>query len=650
MNPVNFSAELNDEQLAAVQAPDGPVLVIAAAGTGKTRTLIYRVAWLVQEKKVRGENILLLTFTNKAAKEMMERARLNVGAENLLGMWGGTFHHVANRILRQHAALVGYRNDFSILDSDDQKTLCKTLYEELGLKGNDQFPKPQVLLSLFSLAANKDVDPRDLISERFENFDTDLESILKVHDAYTERKQTLNVMDFDDLLLNAVRVLDENEGPREYYQHKFRYVMVDEYQDTNPVQADFVKLLSGGTGNLLVVGDDFQSIYGWRGADFRNILHFERDFPGAVKYELVTNYRSVPGVLAVANKCIAGNPEQFQKELRAVRSGGPTPVFARLSDGGHQARYVVNAIRTLRRSGYRYSDFAILYRAHFHAMEMQLELNREGIPHVITSGVRFFEQAHIKDMLCLPRLVCNPRDELAFARLICLLPGVGAKGAAKLWSKLSRKFDPLLSEDRKRLHEAVPKRGKAFWEPIHEMLEQAEREELTRNPGELIFLFLKAFYDEYAVDTFDNYANRVEDIHGMIDYCGQFESLEGFMSELALQTNLDESNARDESDQDAVRLGTIHQAKGLEHPVVLVLWCVDGMFPSGRALEESDGGGESEERRLFYVAATRAKDHLFFCVPNVRRQRDGGVVYYEPSRFVTELPEGVLRVERGGYY
>lgn len=646
---VNFAAELNEEQLAAVQAPDGAVLIIAAAGTGKTRTLVYRVAWLV-EKGVRGENILLLTFTNKAAKEMMERARERVGADALHGMWGGTFHHVANRILRYHAELIGYRKDFGILDSDDQKALYKTVYDELGLKGDDRFPKPPVLISLFSLAANRAVPPEDLIADRFQNVHMDVDRILKVHQTYTERKQALNLMDFDDLLLNAVRVLAEHPGPREYYQHKFRYVMVDEYQDTNPVQAELVRLLSGGSGNLLVVGDDFQSIYGWRGADYRNILHFPDEHPGASIYKLVTNYRSVPGVLRVANRCIAGNPEQFQKEIRAVREGGPTPIAAKLSDGTHQARYIISAIRTLRRSGYKYGDITILYRAHFHAMEMQLELNREQVPHVITSGVRFFEQAHVKDVLCLSRLALNPRDELAFIRMMCLLPGVGAKGAQNLWRKLSHRFDPLLPGERKRLMDAIPKRGKEPWHSVHDALEAADRETLRANPGELIHLYLNAFYDEYAVETFDNYPQRLEDIQGLMDYTASFPSLEAFLSELALQTNLDESIRREDEPADAVRLGTIHQAKGLEYPVVFVLWCVDGMFPSGRALEEDDSGGESEERRLFYVAATRARDHLTFGIPQVRRQRDGGLVYYTPSRFISELPSGTLREERGGYY
>ena len=649
MNDIDFAAELNGEQLAAVQAPDGPVLVIAAAGTGKTRTLIYRVAWLVHQG-VRGDNILLLTFTNKAAREMMDRARGRVGDEALQGMWGGTFHHVANRILRQHAPLIGYTRDFGILDSDDQKSLCKTLYDELGLKGDDHFPKPAVLLSLFSLAANKAVDPRDMIADRFQDFRVDVDRVFEVHEAYAARKRSLNLMDFDDLLVNAVQLLDEHPGPREYYQHRFRYVMVDEYQDTNPVQSELVHLLSGATGNLLVVGDDFQSIYGWRGADYRNILDFPRDHPGTATYKLVTNYRSVPGVLRIANACIAGNPEQFQKELKAVREGGPTPTVAKLSDGAHQARYIIQSIRSLRRAGYAYRDMAILYRAHYHALEMQLALTREGIPHLVTSGVRFFEQAHVKDVLCLPRLLQNPRDELAFIRLLCLLPGVGNKGAQTCWTKLSRRFDPGQAEDRARLLNALSKRGREGWEPIHEVLEQIEREELHRNPGEIIHLYNTAFYEEYMFQTFDNAHTRAEDISGLIDYTAEFGSLEDFLSELALQTNLDESVTHDQSEADSVRLGTIHQAKGLEFPVVFVLWCVDGMFPSGRSLEDGDSGGESEERRLFYVAATRAKDHLTFGVPAVRKQRDGGMMYYEPSRFVLELPRTAYREERGGYY
>ena len=649
MTPIDFESELNEEQLAAVRAGDGPVLIIAAAGTGKTRTLVYRVAWLV-EQGVRGENILLLTFTNKAAAEMMERARQRVGHEPLAGMWGGTFHHVANRILRVHADRIGYRRDYTIIDSDDQKSLMKAIYEELGHKGDKEFPKPQVLLSLFSLAVNKSGDPRELIVDRFADYHVDVEAVLKINERYQERKKELNAMDFDDLLTRAVQLLEEHEGPREYYQHQFRYVLVDEFQDTNPVQSRFVDLLSGGSNNLLVVGDDFQSIYGWRGADYRNILDFPETYSGAQVFKLVTNYRSVPGILNVANRCIAGNPEQFQKELRSVREGGPRPVLARLNDGRHQARYIINQFRMMRRAGYAWKDMSVLYRAHYHAMEMQLELNREGIPYTITSGVRFFEQAHIKDVLCLLRLAQNPRDEIAFSRMVCLFPGVGPKSALSCWSKLSRKFNPLDSEDRNLLLKALPKRGKPLWEPVGEALAQMEREDLTRNPGEMVFLYLEAFYEAYAVNTYDNAPQRLEDIHGMAEDCANYANLDDFMNELALQTNLDETVAMDGEAPDQVRLGTIHQAKGLEFPVVAVLWCADGMFPSTRSLEDTNGGGESEERRLFYVAATRAKDRLIFGVPQMRKQRDGGMIFYSPSRFVAELGPGLLEEERGGYY
>jgi DNA helicase-2/ATP-dependent DNA helicase PcrA len=649
MHEINFEKELNAEQLAAVRAGDGPVLIIAAAGTGKTRTLIYRVAWLV-EQGVRGENILLLTFTNKAAQEMMERARERVGSDRLHGMWGGTFHHVANRILRQHASKLDYRNDFTILDSDDQKSLCKQIYNELGHKGDKEFPKPEVVLSLLSLAANKDVDPAKLIRDRFADFSVDVQAILRVGEAYAARKRELNAMDFDDLLVNAVKLLEQHEGARSYYQHRFRYVMVDEYQDTNPVQSRFVRLLSGGAGNLLVVGDDFQSIYGWRGADYRNILDFSQHYPGVQTYKLVTNYRSVPGILGVANRCIAGNPEQFQKELIAVRSGGPKPTLVKLQDGQHQARHIIQHMRGLSRNGLPWREMAVLYRSHYHALELQLQLNAERIPYVITSGIRFFEQAHVKDVLCLPRLAQNPRDELAFLRLVCLLPGVAAAGAGKIWSKLNRRWDPLLSEDRNDLLAALPKRGKEAWIKVHEALEAADPALLRRNAAELVQLHLDAFYEEYAVESFENFSNRMEDINGMMDFSAQFPSMEAFLNEVALQTNLDEVSAREGEPQDAVRLGTIHQSKGLEYQAVYVLWCADGMFPAGRSLEDADSGGESEERRLFYVAVTRARDQLVLCMPQMRRQRDGGMTFYSPSRFVTELGEGLLNVERGGYY
>lgn len=395
---INYAHELNEEQLAAVTAPDGPVLIIAAAGTGKTRTLVHRVAYLIDQGVYPG-SMLLLTFTNKASREMLDRARDIVGPVN---GWptGGTFHSVGNRILREHASLLGYTRGFTIIDSDDSKRLARQVYEELGLKGRE-FPQAQVLLSAFSYAANTELDVREVLIERFAEHPVDIGDMLAVYTGYQQKKRESAAMDFDDLLLNTVNLFIEFPEVLGVYQERFKYVMVDEFQDTNALQARMVDQLSGKHRNLLVVGDDFQSIYAWRGADFRNIMDFPKTYPDASVFKLVTNYRSCPEVLAVANQAIAGNPDQFQKELRSTRPAFERPVMAKLYDGGAQARYLVDKMRSLRREGYKYSDMAVLYRTHYSSMEVDFELTRESIPFTITSGVRFFEQAHVKDCCAL---------------------------------------------------------------------------------------------------------------------------------------------------------------------------------------------------------------------------------------------------------
>ncbi|HOO21885.1 MAG TPA: UvrD-helicase domain-containing protein, partial [Kiritimatiellia bacterium] len=404
---------LNEAQLRAATAPDGPVLVIAAAGTGKTRTLTHRVAWLVREKGIDPRRILLLTFTNRAAREMLERAAHLVGGD-VGGLWGGTFHHAANRMLRRHAPLLGYGSDYTILDEDDTLRLIKACVAELGLK-DKKFPKPKVLSGVFGLAANRAADVAETAREHFGGHEVDLDGVLKVHARYEERKRGLNAMDFDDLLVNGLRLLREHETVAAHYSERMRHVLVDEYQDTNRLQSDFVDLMAATHGNLLAVGDDFQSIYSWRGAEVQNILSFEARHPGALVVKLEENYRSTPGILDVANQVIAGNPEQYQKVLRATRPAEVKPVLAKVADGGHQARYVIEKIRRLTESGAAAPrEIAVLYRSHYQAMELQLELARAQMPYVLMSGVRFFEQAHIKDVCTLPRLAANPADGLAF--------------------------------------------------------------------------------------------------------------------------------------------------------------------------------------------------------------------------------------------
>ncbi len=442
--------------------------------------------------------------------------------------------------------------------------------------------------------------------------------------------------------MDGLRLFRERPDILARYRDRFLHILVDEYQDTNVIQAAWVDILAEERRNLLVVGDDFQSIYSWRGADFRNILSFPQRYPGAVIYKLETNYRSVPGILDVANACIAGNPEQFQKTLRATRPATRPPVVARLRDGDQQALYIVDRIRRLRAAGRSLNDIVVLYRAHFHALELQLLLARERIPFLITSGTRFFEQAHIKDACALLRLVVNPGDELSFNRLMQLFPKMGKKTCAKIWAALDRRFDPRDPALRTRVAELLPAAARPAWEDLEEVFAALDAE-----PATLIEKFVAAFYDQYAVETFENYPRRKEDLEELVLFTAQFTTASEFLNEMALLTNLDaEPDDPHVARADAVRLSTIHQAKGLEWPSVFVLWLADGMFPSARSINDSEG--DSEERRLFYVAATRAKDELFLCVPALRRARDGGVQFYPPSRFVTDLPPSLIREEN--YY
>ena len=643
--PIDFEQALNAEQLAAVRAPDGPVLVIAAAGTGKTRTLTYRVAWLV-ERGIEARRILLLTFTNKAAHEMLERAGGLVG-EAVGGLWGGTFHHMANRMLRRHAGELGYKLDYTILDQDEACSLVRTCARELKLAG-PEFPKADVLLAVFSLAANVERPVLEVAAEHFGEHAVNLDEVGRVHAAYQARKRALHAMDFDDLLVNGLRLFREQPGVLAHYQEQFQYILVDEYQDTNTLQAEWVDRLAERRRNLLVVGDDFQSIYSWRGADFANFLSFPRRYPDVTMFKLETNYRSVPEVLDLANACIAGNPAQFQKTMHAVRRAHHKPALVRLRDGDAQARYVVERIRQLLRQGCAPGDIAVLYRAHFHAMELQLELTRQQLPFVVTSGVRFFEQAHIKDVCALLRVLVHPADELAFLRLLGLLPKVGAQTAGRIWGKLGGRFEPYRPEVEPLLLDLLPPAARAPWRAIAAALPPGGPEAVAHDPGELLFRFTAAFYEQYAARTFENYARRLEDIQGLINFTARYATAEDFLSEMALMTNLDaETEAPGVNGTSALKLSSVHQAKGLEWKAVLVLWLNEGLFPSHRALAEA--ADESEERRLFYVAVTRARDELYLCVPEVRRVRGGGVMYCVPSRFVTEVPASLFVEEYVGF-
>ena len=639
---------LNAEQLRAVTAPDGPVLVIAAAGTGKTRTLTHRVAWLALEKGIDPRRMLLLTFTNRAAREMLERAAHLIGGD-VGGMWGGTFHHAANRMLRRHASRLGYGADYTILDEDDSTRLLKACIAELGLK-DTKFPKAEVLGSVFGLAANRGADVAETVHEHFEEHAVDMAGVLKVHALYEQRKRGLNAMDFDDLLVNGLKLLQEHPDVAALYQERMLHVLVDEYQDTNKLQCDFVDLIAAQHRNLLAVGDDFQSIYSWRGAEVQNILSFEQRHSGALVIKLEENYRSTPGILDVANQVIAGNPEQYQKVLRATRTAEVRPVLAKLTDGGHQARYVVEKVRRLLESGeVEPGQVAVLYRSHYHSMELQLELARARLDYVLMSGVRFFEQAHVKDACTLLRLAANPADSLAFARLMELLPKVGPKKAQTMWTALGAHLNLRDSAKRAQLAGLLPKEAQPLWQGIADRVFPPGEEDgrVLDRPDELVFRFTEAFYGDYAEDTFENAKQRLEDLEELMTFSAKYKNTAEFLSEMALLTNLDaEQNLHAATPAGAIRLTTVHQAKGLEWKAVFVLWLVDGMFPAARSLEEA--ANEAEERRLFYVAVTRAKDYLWLCVPRMRKGRDGGIMMCPPSRFIDEIDTELLQIDKAG--
>lgn len=635
---IDYAAELNDQQLAAVTSPGGAALVIAGAGSGKTRTLTYRVAWLL-EHGVKPWQLLLLTFTNKAAREMTGRVSELLGPE-ADGIWGGTFHSIGNRILRRHAEVIGFKPGFSILDREDQSDLLKSVASDVGVPRDKRFPKPDVLAELFSLSANTG-DPLDVVvHDRFGYFEGMADAIASVRSAYERRKAAANAMDFDDLLIRTNRLLREHPEVGEHYREQFRHVLVDEYQDTNLVQADLVDLLGAKHGNIMVVGDDAQSIYSWRGANFENILKFPERYAGAQTYRIETNYRSVPGILDVANAAIRGNVRQFEKNLRAWRKAGGRPVLAEAPTNNDQAAYVAQQILELNRQGLEFRDMAVLYRAHFHSMEIQLELTRRGIPFEVTSGLRFFEQAHVKDAAAFLKFAVNPSDETAFRRMVRLLPGVGEKTADTLWSVVKAGAESAASFGDILRMAKPPARAAKVWEQLAATLDEIAPERKPIAPDIALETVMEAVYEDYMKAEFANYENRREDLRTLTGYARQFSSMEEFLAQVALLTNVDGTGTREDTDTDRVVLSSVHQAKGLEWRAVFVIWLTEGMFPGSRSLEKPDS--LEEERRLFYVAVTRGRDHLHLCYPLIRLNSGYGEPFQRRSRFLAELPAHLL--------
>ncbi len=633
---IDYSAALNQEQLAVVLEGDGPCLVLAGAGSGKTRTLTYRVAYLI-EHGIDPSSILLLTFTNKASREMVERV-ITVLGPAAKGIWGGTFHSIAARFLRVYAEELGYKSTFSILDQDDAKDLIKAVMKDLKIDPKARrFPTAGVVGDIISYARNTQQSLDDALEIKHPNFvplSGDIEEIAR---QYTLRKKMANVMDFDDLLTNFAMLLESETGKR--LSEKFRYVLVDEFQDTNAVQARIVTAVSRVHQNIIAGGDDAQSIYAFRGADVKNILSFPEQFPKARIFKLLTNYRSTPEILDLANESLSHNTNQFQKELIGLREKGGKPKLIACSSAAQEARYVADQILALRAEGTALANMAVLFRSSAHSQTLEFELMKRDVPYEYRGGQKFFERAHIKDVVSFLRIYQNPKDEIAWLRSLNLQTGIGAATA----SDVSRQAVQL--EDIRQVTDGnaitPPTRGRSGWDDLVKILSALV--ETGRQPAPMIRAITSSTYQDYLEREYPNYRDRLEDLEQLALFAEGYEDIAPFLADISLYDDvLAQRQEAARGDNERLILSTIHQAKGLEWDSVFIIHLADTAFPNKRSMAEENG--LEEERRLFYVAVTRARRNLFLSYPLTMGHES--LMLNQVSTFIDEVsPRLFERVE-----
>ena len=639
---IDYRKVLNPSQLEAVLTLEGPVLVIAGAGSGKTRTLIYRVARLV-EKGVDPEQILLLTFTRKAAREMLERASA-LSDPRCRMVSGGTFHSLAHRVLRTHAELLGYGSNFTIIDRSDMEEILQSLAKELkDQSAATRIPKRGTLANMLSKAANLEIPVVDLVANeypQFIGFSATAQSLAKTYSIYKKQNQ---LMDYDDLILNLRRLLATNEELRKELSRRYRYIMVDEYQDTNRIQADIVRWLGQEHHNVMVVGDDSQSIYSFRGANYRNMFEFPQYFPGAKLIKLEENYRSTQPILNFTNALMEQATEKYTKCLFTRRKGGERPRLVNTITEPEQALFVCNEVKARLHQGRRLSEIAVLFRAAYHSFELELELTRQSMRYVKVGGFKFMESAHIKDLLAHFRVILNPDDLVSWGRILRLVPGIGqaksdaiiqwmkaegiSPGAIAKWPGAGKTSQRLQS-----LSELLSLLGQARISPKTAMESALE------------------YYRPILADMYDDYPRRERELEQLVIMASRYKGLRSFLDDLVLEPPTSPADIDPGQRDEALTLTTVHSAKGLEWPVVFIIWVMEGRFPSSQAY--SDPSALEEERRLMYVAATRAKDELILCYPGRESaspwqwgwsENNGGV-----SCFLRDLPQGVLCHEISG--
>lgn len=628
---MNILEGLNDAQKQAVLSVDGPLLILAGAGSGKTKTLTHRIAYLLSEYQVLPGQILAVTFTNKAAREMRERLASLTGQPNTRGFmpWMGTFHSICVRVLRQDGPTIGVQSNFVIYDEDDRRGLVKQAMKELSVSA-DQV-KPVYVSSVISRAKNSLITPEDYQSSaRYPR-----EQIAgQVYERYEKLRQSANALDFDDLLIEVVRLFHESPDTRQRYQKQFRYVLIDEYQDTNAAQYAIVKALVGPEQNICVVGDDWQSIYSWRGADFKNILNFERDFPGAVVVKLEQNYRSTRVILEAAQNVITKNIERTDKNLWTSADGGMPVQVHPVYDEAEEAHMAAQIITEETSDGRDYGDFAVLYRTNAQSFAFERMFLQRHIPYQIVGGVRFYDRKEIKDVVAYLRLIYQPNDLMSFSR-IANVPtrGIGATSLDRFLTWRSEAgmdiISALVNSDQA---SGLTPRARLAFQALGEILRQAEAKVISEvNPSDIIsFVVDKVRYRDYLLDGTPQAEEREANIGVLISDAKAFASLADFLAEVALMSSVDQS-----SDRQKVTLMTLHAAKGLEFPVVFMVGMEEGLFPSSRALEEGPRQLE-EERRLCYVGMTRAREELHLSFAQSRSQF-GSRGYNLPSRFIDDM-------------
>lgn len=625
---IDYEDKLNNAQLEAVTRQKGPMLVIAGAGSGKTRTLVYRAIRLIEDG-INPENILLLTFTRKAAGEMLRRASRLLD-DRCSNISGGTFHSFANMILRRYAKLIGFASNFSILDRKDAEDVIGLVRTNMGYhKSKERFPHKETISDIISKALNKDCPIEKVLKEGYPHFAQNSKDIKKIQKEYSSYKKNRSIMDYDDLLVYLEKLLSSNEEIRGKLSNFYRYIMIDEFQDTNKLQARIAYSLASNHKNIMVVGDDSQSIYSFRGANFKNIMDFPKKYKDARIIKLEQNYRSTQPILDFTNEIIRFAKESYRKTLYTKKEGEQKPVYIESQDDNYQSKFIVQRILELREEGVPLNDIAVLFRSSWHSMDLEIELMSHNIPFVKYGGLKFTEAAHIKDILAYLKVAYNPMDSVSWHRILLLIEGIGPQTASDLIGGIvddGRGID-YLNES--------PHSNRKYSGDLEKLYSTLEMISGTKSPLSDKVKAVLGIYDPIMKEKYDDFNKRVNDVNSLEIIAQRYKELEDFLVDLTLEP-LDERQTRTEpedKDEDKLILSTIHSAKGLEWHTVFIISLIDGYIPSTYALFTAED--IEEERRLLYVAATRAKQNLYLVKPDIKSV--GGNYYERTYQKLTEV-------------